>query len=122
MDRIDQPMPEPTENFSPSLAYNTSDPNPLAQGRLGGNFDIFDLIGANMPLPTDPYRTDAEILGYNMPTKMQRNLSGTIDKLSRLYGNAPLIDAQVGPDSSITLEGNLLGGKPEGGIYFTKKF
>ena len=123
MDRIDQrSMPELTENFSPSLAYNTSDPNPLAQGRLGGNFDIFDLIGANMPLPTTPYRTDAEILGYNMPTKIQRNLSGAIDKLNRIYGNSPLIDAQVGPDSYITLEGNLLGGKPEGGIYFTKKF
>ena len=59
---------------------------------------------------------------YNMPTKIQRNLSGTIDKLNRLYGNSPLIDAQVGPDSYITLEGNLLGGEPEGGIYFTKKF
>ena len=95
MDRVEQqPTTVLTEDFSPSLAFNTS----------------------------DPYMSDAEIFGYNMPTKIQRNLSGTIDKLNRLYGNAPLIDAQVGPDSYITIEGNLLGGEPEGGIYFTKKF
>ena len=121
MDRVGQPTTELTEDFSPSLAFNTSDPNPLVQGRLGGNFDILDLVRSNMPLP-DSYMSDAEIFGYDMPTKTQRNLSGTIDKLNRLYGNSPLIDAQVGPDSYITLEGNLLGGEPEGGIYFTKKF
>jgi hypothetical protein len=123
MDRVDQPTTELTEDFSPSLAFNISDPNPLVEGPLGGAFNILDLVRTNRPVPTtDPYMSDAEIFGYDMPTKIQRNLSGTIDKLNRLYGNAPLIDAQVGPDSYITLEGNLLGGEPEGGIYFTKKF
>ena len=121
MDRIEQPTTELTEDFSPSLAFNISDPNPLVQSPSGGSFSILDLVNTNTPLP-DSYLSDAEIFGYNMPTKLQRNLSGTIDKLNRLYGNSPLIDAQVGPDSYITLEGNLLGGEPEGGIYFTKKF
>lgn len=121
MDRVEQPTTVLTEDFSPSLAFNISDPNPLVQSPSGGNLNLLDLVNTNTPLP-DSYMSDAEIFGYNMPTKTQRNLSGTIDKLNRLYGNSPLIDAQVGPDSYITIEGNLLGGEPEGGIYFTKKF
>jgi len=61
--------------------------------------------------------------GYTPINRATRqNLSGIADVAARLYGLKPLVDAPLGDNSFLTIEGRMLGGEPEGGIYFTKKF
>lgn len=61
--------------------------------------------------------------GYTPINRATRqNLSGIADVAARLYGLKPLVDAPLGDNSYLTIEGRMLGGEPEGGIYFTKKF
>jgi len=60
--------------------------------------------------------------GYTPINRATRqNLSGIADVAARLYGLKPLIDAPLGDNSFLTIEGRMLGGEPEGGIYFTKR-
>ena len=100
----------PQINPDTQLAFNLSDPD--------GPYSLSDRVLAPGLGNQDDINFFEEFF-KNKNTK--QNLSGIADVASRLYGLKPLIDAPVGDNSFLTIEGRMLGGEPEGGIYFTKR-
>lgn len=100
----------PQINPDTQLAFNLSDPD--------GPYSLSDRVLAPGLGDQDDINFFEEFF-KNKNTK--QNLSGIADVASRLYGLKPLIDAPVGDNSFLTIEGRMLGGEPEGGIYFTKR-
>jgi hypothetical protein len=121
----------PQINPDSQLAFNLNDPDgpyslrDLVLGPPGlgdqalNDFDaeFFKNYASTSINPGDQYRN---YIPTNRATR--QNLSGIADVAARLYGLKPLVDAPLGDNSYLTIEGRFFGGKPEGGIYYTKKF
>lgn len=114
----------PQINPDSQLAFNLSDRD--------GPISIIDLIrgapGLGLQAENDfdaeffkNYASDGQGGYIPMNKDTRQNLSGIADVAARLYGLKPLIDAPLGDNSFLTIEGRMLGGEPEGGIYFTKR-
>lgn len=121
----------PEINSNNQVAFNLSDRD--------GPLSIIDLIrgapGLGLQAEND---FDSEFFKNNASTTIEpgdqyrnyipidrstsQNLSGIADVAARLYGLKPLIDAPLGDDTFLTIEGRMFGGEPEGSIFLNKRF